>query len=68
MDTRSVCGDANNGFGLLVNMNSFGPGAHSVRALADGQEIGRIEGYPGATNFWRFLDRLLAAKAPQPAG
>ncbi|MBL8259094.1 MAG: hypothetical protein JNM60_04685 [Candidatus Competibacteraceae bacterium] len=40
-DTRSDCGDINNGFGLLVNMNSFGPGAHSVRALADGQEIGR---------------------------
>ncbi|MBL8251015.1 MAG: hypothetical protein JNK31_05065 [Candidatus Competibacter sp.] len=40
-DTRGACGDVNNGFGLLVNMNSFGPGAHSVRALADGQEIGR---------------------------
>ena len=36
--------------------------------IRDGQEIGRIEGYPGATNFWRFLDRLLAARAPQPAG
>ncbi|MBK8509496.1 MAG: hypothetical protein IPL51_12830 [Candidatus Competibacteraceae bacterium] len=40
-DTRGVCGDVNNGFGVLVNMNRFGAGPHSVRALADGQEIGR---------------------------
>ncbi|MBA4492198.1 SoxS protein [Paracoccus sp. S1E-3] len=36
--------------------------------IHDGQEMGRIEGYPGPKNFWRFLDRLMAAKAPQPAG
>lgn len=40
-DTRAVCDDANNGFGLLVNWNVFGDGPHDVRALADGEELGR---------------------------
>lgn len=40
-DTRSVCGDDNNGFGLLLNTNRLGTGTHTVRALADGYEIGR---------------------------
>lgn len=40
-DTRSVCGDANNGFGLLLNWNLLRDGTHSVRALADGVEFGR---------------------------
>lgn len=38
-DTRQVCGDANNGFGLLFNWNLLGDGEHTVRALADGQEF-----------------------------
>jgi len=40
-DTRTVCGDADNGFGLLVNWNVFGDGPHEVRALADGEELSR---------------------------
>lgn len=32
--------------------------------IRDGQEIGRIEGYPGQKNFWTFLDRLLAKPFP----
>lgn len=39
-DTRSVCGDANNGFGLLINWNLFGSGTHTVRVLADGAQFG----------------------------
>ena len=39
-DTASVCGDINNGFGLLVNWNSLGDGVHTVRALADGVQFG----------------------------
>ena len=38
-DTRSVCGDTNNGFGLLVNWNNLGDGEHTVRALVDGVEF-----------------------------
>ena len=40
-DTQSVCGDSNNGFALLMNWNNLGPGAHEVRALADGVEFAR---------------------------
>ena len=42
-DTLPICGDADNGFGLLVNWNGFGDGPHEVRALADGEEFGRLE-------------------------
>ncbi len=35
-DTRSVCGKANTGFGLLFNWNLLGNGVHTVSALADG--------------------------------
>ncbi len=38
-DTRSRCGDANNGFSLLWNWNNLGPGEHTVRALLDGVEF-----------------------------
>ena len=40
-DTQPVCGDANNGFVLLVNWNEFGAGEHEIRALADGVEFAR---------------------------
>lgn len=35
-DTASVCGDTDNGFGLLFNYNLLGPGTHTARAYADG--------------------------------
>ena len=38
-DTRSVCGDTDNGFSLLWNWNNLGAGLHTVRALLDGQEF-----------------------------
>ena len=40
-DTRSVCGDANNGFSLLVNWSNLGAGQHTIRALVDGVEFAR---------------------------
>jgi parallel beta-helix repeat protein len=42
-DTASVCGDTNNGFGLLFNWNRLGDGVHTVRALANGVEFGRSQ-------------------------
>jgi len=40
-DTASVCGGkTGTGFGLLVNWGDFGPGQHTLRALADGVEFG----------------------------
>ena len=38
-DTRSVCGDTNNGFSLLWNWNNLGEGEHTVRALINGAEF-----------------------------
>ena len=38
-DTISECGDANNGFVVLVNWNNFGDGVHRIRLLTDGREL-----------------------------
>ncbi len=40
-DTASMCGDTNNGFGLLFNWNLLGDGSHTIVAQADGEEFGR---------------------------
>ena len=40
-DTAGVCGDTDNGFGLLFNWNLLGDGAHDVVALVDGVELDR---------------------------
>lgn len=41
-DTQEVCGESDNGFGLLFNWNLLGDGPHTLRAIADGnREIGR---------------------------
>ena len=40
-DTAGMCGDSDNGFGLLFNFNLLGTGEHTVVALADGVEFGR---------------------------
>ena len=40
-DTEAVCGDTDNGFGLLFNWNLLGDGEHEVVAFADGVELGR---------------------------
>jgi hypothetical protein len=40
-DTAGVCGDIDNGFGLLFNWNLLGDGVHTIRALADGAEFGQ---------------------------
>lgn len=41
-DTQGVCGDSNNGFGVLVNWNDLGSGSHTIQALADGQVFGQV--------------------------
>lgn len=44
-DTLDVCGDIDNGFSYLVNMNLFGDGQHEAVVYADGEEIGRSTFY-----------------------
>ena len=34
-DTHGVCGDSDNGFGLLYNWNRLGDGVHTVTTYAD---------------------------------
>ena len=41
LDTETVCGDTDNGFGLLFNWNRLGEGEHTVVAYVDGVELGR---------------------------
>ena len=41
LDTREVCGDVDNGFGLLFNWNLLGDGEHTVVAWVDAVELGR---------------------------
>ena len=41
LDTESVCGDADNGFGLLFNWNLLGDGEHEIVAFVDDEELGR---------------------------
>lgn len=41
-DTRSACGDANNGVGLTWNWNLSGDGVHRVRAFADGAQFADV--------------------------
>jgi hypothetical protein len=43
LDTVGVCGDTDNGWGLLFNVNRLGDGSHTVRALVDGSELGRAD-------------------------
>ena len=40
-DTIAVCGDTDNGFGLLFDWNLLGDGEHEVVAYVDGDEFGR---------------------------
>jgi hypothetical protein len=40
-DTQEVCGDADNGFGVLINWNLLGDGEHTVVAFVDGVEFDR---------------------------
>ncbi|MDG2273973.1 MAG: hypothetical protein P8L39_16880 [Halioglobus sp.] len=40
-DTVSICGDSDNGFGLLYNISNVGTGEHTAVAFPYGLEIGR---------------------------
>ena len=41
LDTLEVCGDTDNGFGLLFNWTLLGDGTHEVVAFVDGEEWAR---------------------------
>ena len=54
-DTATVCGDSNNGFGLLFNFNLLGSGTHTVKALADDIEFDRVTFYVSEMSSGEFL-------------
>ena len=54
-DTASVCGDSNNGFGLLFNFNLMGSGTHTVKALANDVEFDRVTFYVSEMSSGEFL-------------
>ncbi len=58
-DTAQVCGDTDNGFGLLYNWNLLGDGLHTVTAYADGVEFAQatVTVATLGTEFWRGLSR-----------
>ena len=41
VDTADICGDTDNGFGLLFNWNLLDDGEHEVVAFVDGIELDR---------------------------
>lgn len=41
-DTVGVCGDTDNGFGLLTNYNELGDGPHTVTLYADGEIVTQV--------------------------
>ena len=42
LDTLGVCGDTDNGFGLLINYNELGDGSHTVTLYADGMVVTQV--------------------------
>ena len=43
LDTAGVCGDTDNGFGLLINYNNLGDGSHMVKLYMDGALLGQSQ-------------------------
>ena len=60
-DTAGVCGDTDNGFGLLTNWNRLGDGTHTVTAYADGVEFASVSIIVTTLGeeFRRGLDRIV---------
>ncbi len=42
-DTLEVCGDENNGYGLVIGWSILGPGMHNMRTYIDGVEVAEVE-------------------------
>ena len=69
LDTLEVCGDADNGFGLLFNWNLLGDGEHTVAAFVDGEEFGRATVRVttlGQEFVWGGAGECLVADFPMP--
>ena len=54
-DTRSECGDTNNGFVILFNYNRLGDGVHTARLVVDGRQLGNPAQFKVTTLGTEFL-------------
>ena len=62
-DTADVCGDTDNGFGVLVNWNLLDDGAHAIRVLVNGVALGtRV--VPGVGVVPAVVDGIEIGRAP----
>ncbi len=41
-DTRTICGDANNGYGMVMAWGVLGEGSHTLKTFKDGEKIGDV--------------------------
>lgn len=62
-DTRSVCGDTNNGFVILFNYNRLRDGTHVARLVVDGRQLGNPVEFKVTTFGTEFLRGADAAYA-----
>ena len=62
-DTAGVCGDSDNGFGVLVNWNLLDAGAHAIRVLVDGVALG-VQVVPGVGVVPAVVDGIELGRAP----
>lgn len=42
-DTQGVCGDSENGYGIVLAWGNLGNGTHVARTLIDGVEVSEVE-------------------------
>ncbi len=62
-DTAAMCGDSDNGFGVLLNWNLLDDGAHAVRVLVNGVALGtRV--VPGVGVVPAVVDGIEIGRAP----
>ena len=62
-DTATICGDSDNGFGVLFNWNLLDDGAHAVRVLVNGVALGtRV--VPGIGVVPAVVDGIEIGRAP----
>lgn len=65
LDTLSTCGDADNGFGILVNMANLAAGNHQATLYADGQQIAQSTFKTAALSTGEFSDDLVGCAVSQ---
>ena len=64
-DTISICGDADNGYVLLLNYNTLGPGTHTAEVFDDGVSFASVS-FTVVTTGVEFLAGVSGSAGPGP--